>query len=171
MDPLTATAGVSAEGLRPGMSGHRNQEGSAISGVWQLLYRSAQAYEMETADLMKLLFDARSYNRENGITGLLLHHDGEFMQLLEGNRDEVSRIYRKIAEDSRHRDVVVEIDAEASCRSFPAWQMGYAEAPEMDGHPALAGAGSERDAVAMLRLLSATDVCAQRLLRFLEARA
>ena len=142
-----------------------------MSGVWQLLYRSVQAYEMETADLMKLLFDGRSFNRENGITGLLLHHDGRFMQLLEGEQHEVQRLYRKIAEDSRHRDVVVEIDAEADRRLFPEWQMGYAEAPEIDGHPALAGAGSERDAVAMLRLLSATDVCAQRLLHFLEARA
>ena len=142
-----------------------------MTAVWQLLYRSMQAYEMETADLMKLLFDARSYNRENGITGLLLHHEGEFMQLLEGDQDEVRRLYRKIAEDSRHRDVVIEREAEASRRSFPAWQMGYAEAPEIDGRPALAGAGSERDAIAMLRLLSANDVCAQRMLQFLEERA
>ena len=142
-----------------------------MSGVWQLLYRSVQAYEMETADLMKLLFDARSFNRENGITGLLLYHDGRFMQLLEGEQHEVHRLYRKIAEDSRHRDVVVEIDAHADRRLFPEWQMGYAEAPEIDGHSALAGAGSERDAVAMLRLLSATDVCAQMLLQFLEERA
>ena len=142
-----------------------------MSGIWQLLYRSVQAYEMETADLMKLLFDARSYNRENGITGLLLHHNGRFMQLLEGEQHEIRNLYRKIADDSRHLDVVVEIDAQASRRSFPAWQMGYAEAPEIDGHPALTGAGSERDAVAMLRLLSATDVCAQRLLQFLEERA
>lgn len=142
-----------------------------MTGTWQLLYRSVQAYEMESADLMKLLFDARAFNRENGITGLLLHHDTRFMQLLEGERHEVHALFRKIADDARHRDVVIEMEAGAIRRSFPDWQMGYAEAPEIDGQPALVGAGSERDAIGMLRRIVLTDACAQRMLQFLETPA
>ncbi|MES2672441.1 MAG: BLUF domain-containing protein [Pseudomonadota bacterium] len=142
-----------------------------MTGTWQLLYRSVQAYEMESADLMKLLFDARAFNRENGITGLLLHHDTRFMQLLEGERHEVQALFQKIADDARHRDVVIEMEAGAIRRSFPDWQMGYAEAPEIDGQPALVGAGSERDAIGMLRRIVLTDACAQRMLQFLETPA
>ena len=91
--------------------------------IWQLSYRSEQAYEMDTSDLMKLLFDARAFNRENGITGLLLHHGGQFMQLLEGEQHEVQRLYRKIAEDARHRNVVIEVNASVELRVFPRWQM------------------------------------------------
>ncbi len=139
-----------------------------MSGIWRLLYRSVQAYEMESADLMKLLFDARAYNRENGITGLLLHHDIGFMQLLEGERQKVHDLYRKVAEDSRHRDVVIEMEGPTVHRTFPEWQMGYADAPEFEGYPALVGAGSERDAIGMLRRIALTDGYVQRMLQFLE---
>ena len=136
--------------------------------IWQLLYRSVQAYEMETSDMLKLLFDARAFNRENGITGLLLHHGGQFMQLIEGDQHEVQRLYRRIAEDSRHRDVVLEVNAPADQRLFPQWQMGYADAPEMDGLPALAGAESERDAMTSLRVLARDHMSAMRLMQFLR---
>lgn len=139
-----------------------------MSQIWQLLYRSEQAYEMETADMVKLLFDARAFNRDNGITGLLLHHGGEFMQLLEGEQHEVQRLYRRIAEDSRHRDAVIEVNAPADRRLFPEWQMGYAEAPQMDGLPALAGAESERDAMTSLRVLARDHMSAMRLMQFLR---
>lgn len=137
--------------------------------IWQLLYRSVQAYEMETADMVKLLFDARAFNRENGITGLLLHHRGRFMQLIEGDQYEVQRLYRRIAEDSRHRDVVLEVNAPSEGRLFPQWQMGYADAPEMDGLPALAGAESERDAMTHLRVLARDHMSAMRLMQFLRS--
>ncbi len=136
--------------------------------IWQLLYRSDQAYEMDASDLMKLLFDARMFNRDNGITGLLLHHGGQFMQMLEGEQHEVQRLYRKIAEDSRHCNVVIEFNAPADCRLFPQWQMGYAEAPEMDGVPALAGAESEREAMTTLGVLAHHHMSAMRLMQFLR---
>ena len=143
-------------------------EGAATPQVWQLLYCSHQTYEMEAADMLKLLFDARAFNRDNSITGLLLHHGGQFMQLLEGDQHDVLRLYRKIAEDSRHRDVVIEVNAQADQRLFPQWGMGYAEAPEMDGHPALAGAESERDAISHLCVLAPDHMPAARLLQFLR---
>jgi hypothetical protein len=136
--------------------------------IWQLLYSSAQAYEMETADMVKLLFDARAFNRENGITGLLLYHEGRFMQLIEGDQHEIQRLYRRIAQDSRHRDVILEVNAPADQRLFPQWQMGYADAPEMDGLPALAGAESERDVMAILRVLAREHMSAMRLVQFLR---
>jgi Sensors of blue-light using FAD len=136
--------------------------------IWQLLYSSVQAYEMETADMVKLLFDARAFNRENGITGLLLYHEGRFMQLIEGEQHQIQRLYRRIVGDSRHRDVVLEVNAPAEQRLFPQWQMGYAEAPEMDGHPALAGAESERDIMSGLRILAREHMSAMRLMQFLR---
>ncbi len=139
-----------------------------MSQVWQLLYHSDQAYEMEAADMLKLLFDARAYNSDHGITGLLLHHGGQFMQLLEGSQHEVLRLYLKITEDSRHRDIVVEINGPAQQRLFPDWQMGFADAPQMDGLPALAGAESKREAMTTLLVLAREHMPASRLLQFLR---
>jgi hypothetical protein len=147
----------------------RDAKEQTMSHVWQLMYRSRQAYEMKAADMVKLLFDARAFNRDNGITGLLLYHGGRFMQLLEGEQRQVQRLYRKISEDARHRDVMIEVDVPADRRLFPDWQMGYAEVPEMDGFPALAGAESERDAMDTLRILARDHLPAMRLMEFLRA--
>ncbi len=141
-----------------------------MSKMWQLLYRSEHAYEMGGADLVKLLFDARVFNREHHISGLLLYHSGKFMQLLEGGQQEVQQLFfHKIAEDARHRNVAIEVNAPADHRLFPEWHMGYAEAPEMGGHPALAGAESEQDAMTSLRGLAREHMSAMRLLQFLRS--
>jgi hypothetical protein len=139
-----------------------------MSQVWQLLYRSEQAYEMDSDDLVKLLLDARAFNRDNGVTGLLLHHQGQFMQLLEGEQHQVQSLYRKIAEDARHRNAAIEVNAPSEHRLFPEWHMGYAEVPEMNGLPALAGAESELTAMTTLRVLAREHMSAMRLMQFLR---
>lgn len=139
--------------------------------IWHLLYRSEQAYEMDTADLMKLLFDARTFNSENGITGLLLYRNGHFMQLLEGEKPMLKLLYGWIAADTRHRNPVLEIDAPARERLFPEWKMGYAEAPRIEGRAALYGTESEHEALGILSALARDNNCAQRLMTFIESSA
>jgi Sensors of blue-light using FAD len=138
-----------------------------MTNIWHLLYCSEQVYEMDASDMLKLLFDARTFNREHGITGLLLHHGGRFMQLLEGEESDLRGLYDRIKADARHHDLVLEVDSPASERLFPGWSMGYAEAPEIDGHAALSGADSERDALVSLHALPGDHACKRRLLGFL----
>jgi hypothetical protein len=88
--------------------------------------------------------------------------------MLEGEQHQIQGLYRRIAEDARHRNVVLEVNAPADRRLFPEWQMGYAEAPEMNGFPALAGAESERDAMTSLRVLAREHMSAMRLMQFLK---
>ncbi len=138
-----------------------------MSTIWQVLYRSDQAYEMDSADLVKLLLESRTYNSRHDITGLLLYHCGQFMQLLEGSQSEVQQLFRKIAADSRHQVQVVEINAPARSRLFPDWRMGFAKAPEMDGHPAFAGVESDSNVTASLSVLACEHMPAMRLMQFL----
>lgn len=142
-----------------------------MAAVWQLLYRSEQVYDMDHADMVKLLFDARAYNREHAVTGLLLHRHGRFMQLLEGERDLVRALFRRIASDPRHRDVTIEHEGPSRQRLLPEWSMGYAEAPEIAGRSALGGVENEREALHMLRTVSRPDACAARLLQFIQSEA
>ncbi len=137
--------------------------------LWRLLYRSVESYEMDAADLLKLLFDARAYNREHGITGLLLHHDGNFMQVLEGPRPQVLGLYQQISADPRHHRVVLELSESTSERLFPDWQMGFADVPNIRGRAVLSGIESEREAEAVLRTLAPHRPAARRLLDFLMA--
>ena len=68
------------------------------------------------------------------------------MQVLEGGRDAVSALYNRIAQDPRHRDVIVLQYEEITERRFAGWTMGqvnlskinhsillkYSEKPELD---------------------------------------
>jgi hypothetical protein len=136
--------------------------------LWVMLYRSKEAYEMDAADLLKLLFDARAHNAAQGITGLLLHHGGRFMQVLEGPREAVQGLYRRIAQDARQLDPVVEIDQAADVRLFPDWSMGFAEAPRLRGRTPLGGVESEREAEELLDALAPRSRTAARMLHFLQ---
>ncbi len=142
--------------------------GSAIKDLCVLLYRSIEAYEMDAADMLKLLIDARTHNYHGEITGLLLHHNGGFMQMLEGPCKQVHALYERIANDSRHHDVVVEWDAPADERLFPDWHMGFAQVPTIGGRTVMAGVESEHEAMQILRSLAGQHVPAQRMLDFLS---
>jgi Sensors of blue-light using FAD len=141
--------------------------GGVMKDLWVMLYRSVEAYEMDTADMLKLLLDARSYNIHSDITGLLLHHEGCFMQVLEGPREQVRALYDRIVVDPRHRDVVLEWDAAVDERLFPDWQMGFAEVPNIRGRAVMAGVESEYQAMQVLRALTERHVPAKRMLDFL----
>jgi hypothetical protein len=62
-------------------------------------------------------------NREVAITGLLLVHDGHFLQVLEGPAEAVMTTYGRIREDPRHADATVLGAGPAPGRSFADWNM------------------------------------------------
>lgn len=64
-------------------------------------------------------------NARAGITGVLCHGDGHFMQALEGDRVAVSALYRRIVTDPRHDDVVLLHCQEIVAREFAGWAMGH----------------------------------------------
>jgi hypothetical protein len=138
-----------------------------LDDLWIILYRSTETYEMDPADLLKLLLDARAHNVEHHITGLLLYHEHHFMQILEGPRDAVLALYQRISEDPRHRDLILDLSEPAQARLFPDWQMALAHVPTIRGRAVVTGIESERDIEAVLRTLSPHRPEARRLLHFL----
>ena len=91
----------------------------------RLLYASRPAVPLNDETLEAILQASRKTNPSQGITGLLCHSDEVFMQVLEGGRDTVNRLYARIANDPRHRDVVLLCYKEISERRFAAWTMGH----------------------------------------------
>jgi hypothetical protein len=91
---------------------------------------------MSPEALTELLRQARSYNQDHRLTGLLLYAAGtkEFVQVLEGPRDEVAHIYQKIAQDERHKHAFVLHEAVTAGRMFPDWRMGFVSTELKDVH-------------------------------------
>ncbi len=89
-----------------------------------LLYASRAAHVMSGPELVAILRQSREHNAGEGLTGLLCHVDGIFIQLLEGGRDAVNARYQRIASDPRHQDVILLSYAEIAEREFAGWTMG-----------------------------------------------
>lgn len=90
-----------------------------------ITYISAEAESFSEAALTELLHLCRERNRRAGVTGLLLHRSGSFIQTIEGDDHVVQALFEKIHADRRHRQVTELARTPISNRLFPQWSMGF----------------------------------------------
>lgn len=97
-----------------------------------LTYFSTATVPFNDTDLLALLETSRVNNAAAGITGMMIYHQGHFVQVLEGPEDAVRATYDRIARDTRHRDVSVELEDHVEERGFPDWSMGFRDGSAVD---------------------------------------
>jgi hypothetical protein len=90
----------------------------------RLMYASRAAASMDTETLAAIMKKSRAHNPQVGVTGVLCHSGGIFLQVLEGGRLPVSQLYNRIASDPRHHDVALLRYEEIGERRFAGWAMG-----------------------------------------------
>jgi hypothetical protein len=95
--------------------------------MYSLLYVSSAAELFTRPDLDALLAIARENNTRLQVSGMLLYKDGNFMQLLEGEKAAVIALYEKIVRDPRHTGPITLLQGEVPQRSFEQWSMGFRE--------------------------------------------
>lgn len=95
--------------------------------MYELIYTSIATKDYSTEELLHMLQSFRSYNSTKKIGGVLVYHEREFIQLLEGNKEDLLLLYQDIAEDIRHTSVKIFHQAEINQRSFPNWSMGFVD--------------------------------------------
>ena len=101
----------------------------------RLMYASRAADSVNQNELVAILKKSKANNPPVGITGVLCFSAGIFLQVLEGGRSPVSALYNTIANDPRHRDVVLLSYEEVDERHFAGWSMGRANLSRLN--PAL----------------------------------
>ena len=111
----------------------------------RLLYASRAAASLDDDALNTILKQCRANNPQLGVTGVLCFSGGLFMQVLEGGRAVVNRIYNGIAADPRHTDVVLLSYEEINERRFAGWSMGQVNLARLN--PALLLKYSESEAL------------------------
>jgi len=98
----------------------------------RLLYISRATGAITTTVTGSILESARVHNRVAGITGVLCQGQGLFIQILEGERSTVNRLYNTIIKDKRHQDVELVAIEEIQTRKFPNWSMAHVVISEND---------------------------------------
>jgi hypothetical protein len=138
---------------------------------YRLIYSSEATAEMARSDLQQMLEESRIRNARRDITGVLVFVDGVFLQVLEGERDDVDDLMQSIRRDPRHKDIKVFHEEEIDRRAFASWRMAYLSprAEEVAAWAGLEGAGSIEGVLTTLR--TAPDRVPQVLLGLVEVLA
>ena len=97
-----------------------------------LIYASRADSKTSDAELRAILERARTVNSQLDITGILLHTEGSYFQVLEGDATAIDALFARIALDKRHTDVVLIVREPIARRSFADWSMGFASVTAMD---------------------------------------
>ena len=101
----------------------------------RLLYASRAAEPVTPELLSAILRRSRQHNAANGITGVLCCSSNVFLQVLEGGRPAVNRLYARIVADPRHREPELLAYEAIVERRFAGWSMGQVQLSRMN--PAL----------------------------------
>lgn len=91
--------------------------------MFELLYTSLSPSGLTHAELVELLESARLKNKKLGITGMMIYHEREIMQILEGEKEVVETLFQTILEDNRHTSVNVFYQGDIEERAFCGWSM------------------------------------------------
>lgn len=90
----------------------------------RLMYASRAAKPLDPEELTHIVRQARQQNPLHGITGVLCNSGELFIQVIEGGRTAVNRLYNRIAADPRHTEVTLLSYEEVGERRFAGWAMG-----------------------------------------------
>ena len=96
-----------------------------MNNLTQLIYVSSVKNLMAEDELIDLLEAARVANVSHAITGLLLYNDGNFMQVIEGEKNNVEQLLKNLENDIRHTGMIVMLKEEIIRRNFSKWSMGF----------------------------------------------
>lgn len=91
--------------------------------LYQLVYTSAR--RCSDADIHDILSSCKKNNPGKNITGILLHSDQRFIQIMEGEKDVLEKLFSTVKEDKRHAGVNLRFFGPVEKRHFPDWHMGF----------------------------------------------
>ncbi len=91
--------------------------------MYRLIYKSRANQDIGWDFINTLIGKCESKNKQVGITGVLLASKTHFLQVLEGDFDEINRLYLQIARDTRHDEVQLISFGSVESRLFGGWAM------------------------------------------------
>lgn len=130
----------------------------------QLLYLSNAKPELKQEQLDSILRVSRENNPSRDITGLLVFANGVFIQVLEGPRNAVHKLFETICDDTRHQDVAILGEYTGQERIFAKWSMGFLQST-LDELTRITGSASMIGREDILSLLSNDEAEAVRFLK------
>ena len=90
----------------------------------RLTYISNFSKSLTKKEIENIATISQTNNSREGITGVLLSCNGIFFQILEGDEENIDRLYEKILKDDRHNQILcLKSEFNVTERRFPDWSM------------------------------------------------
>ena len=109
-----------------------NENETSPKRYLSIVYVSSATEQFGKDELAALLETSRTNNRLANVTGMLLHHDGCFIQAIEGPPDAVRALHTRITMDPRHTGITNLLEREIDEREFGEWQMAFRDLAAAD---------------------------------------
>ncbi|GAB3337778.1 BLUF domain-containing protein [Marilutibacter aestuarii] len=111
-----------------------------MSDLIAIAYTSTVCRGLPPWAMDALLMDARRFNDDVGVSGVLFHHRGAFFQYFEGPAKSVDAVYGRIRAARSHDNIRELLRQSISRRQFSTWTMAFCETPrsvaQADAHAA-----------------------------------
>lgn len=119
---LTQGGGLLGKAMR-NLSDYQTAETKA-EDLKRIIYVSQLNAPLTEADILAIGEQSSHNNRKIDVTGVLISVHGYFFQILEGETVTVDKLVKKIARDTRHKDLTI-LSADYQCeeRYFSDWNM------------------------------------------------
>ena len=91
--------------------------------LYRLVYSSQANSELRPEDLKDISVVSEKNNLADGITGLLCYSNLMFLQILEGEHEQINKTYHRIVGDKRHHTPILIECVPTQNRLFEVWSM------------------------------------------------
>ncbi|SDB63063.1 AraC-type DNA-binding protein [Flavobacteriaceae bacterium MAR_2010_188] len=96
-----------------------------IKPHFELSYHSVANSGNTDEDVRNILISSKENNTNRNITGCLINYNDSFFQILEGSKNDILSLMKKIKSDDRHSDLEIIWSGFRSHRSFHNFSMAY----------------------------------------------
>lgn len=91
--------------------------------MYRLIYKSRSKNKVDWETVEQIMAESTKCNEQHHLTGVLLATDTHFLQVLEGNFEDLNETFFRIAQDSRHEEMKLISYNMVDARLFSAWGM------------------------------------------------
>jgi hypothetical protein len=98
----------------------------------RLIYLSRSVLPQTAEVTDSILREAQAWNSQHDITGMLCEGQGMYLQVLEGERSQVTSLYARIHADPRHKDLELLHCESTTERRYSGWSMARVSLSDID---------------------------------------
>lgn len=87
-----------------------------------ICYVSSATDQFKEKYVEDFMYDISLENNANNIRGILLYSEGNFLQVLEGEKSKILKLYSKIEQDPRHKGIIQIVGRELRNGSYDGYE-------------------------------------------------